>query len=107
MLDGNSSERSAQPEFSTRTLAPSFGYSAGKLEGMGEAALGFTWAGACCAEDSRENRASTATERNRVCICASSFKHGSKGTTYVRLNLVLSDAFVDEVYYILRRGSGE
>src|SRR5712692_12068606 len=42
ILDGNSAERSTQLEFSTRTLAPSFGYSAGKFEGIGEAVLGLS-----------------------------------------------------------------
>src|SRR6266851_3636921 len=34
-------------------------------------------------------------------------RHGSTGTTYVRLNLVLSDALVDEVNDVLGRGAGE
>src|SRR6267154_1204257 len=34
-------------------------------------------------------------------------RHGSTGTTYVRLTLVLSDAFLDEVHDVLGRGAGK
>src|SRR5882762_5862013 len=34
-------------------------------------------------------------------------RHGTTGTTYVRLNLVLSDAFVDEVHDVLCGSAGE